>query len=70
MALPRRRRRCSIIASAPPTSERALPPVAGSISGTLEGAGAAAFVPIVHAEPSVGEYDDERNTGPPPGCTA
>jgi len=29
-----RRRRCSIIASTPATSERALPPVAGSISGT------------------------------------
>jgi len=31
---PRRRRRCSIIASTPATSERPLPPVAGSISGT------------------------------------
>ena len=28
-----RRRRCSIIASTPATSDRALPPVAGSISG-------------------------------------
>ena len=38
MAQPRRRR-CSIIASTPATSERALPPVAGSISGTDEGVG-------------------------------
>ena len=39
-----RRRRCSIIASTPATSERALPPMAGSISGTAEGVA----VPIVH----------------------
>jgi len=32
-----RRRRCSIIASTPAMSERALPPMAGSISGTAEG---------------------------------
>jgi len=31
-----RRRRCSIIASTPATSDRALEPVAGSISGTAE----------------------------------
>jgi len=32
-----RRRRCSIIAKTPATNERALEPVAGSISGTAEG---------------------------------
>jgi len=40
-----RRRRCSIIASTPATSERALEPMAGSISGTAEGVA----VPIVQA---------------------
>jgi hypothetical protein len=41
-----RRRRCSIIASTPATSERALPPVAGSISGTAEATGLARRKPL------------------------
>jgi hypothetical protein len=40
-----RRRRCSIIASIPATSERALEPVVGSISGTPEGVAVAMIQP-------------------------